>query len=343
MNLDIFNSDAFSLTSLTDSINNLKYIPGRLAQLGIFSRSGITTTTAYLELKDGVLDLVPTTPRGGPGVTTDKSKRRMFPISVPHIQRDDAIMAEEVQNVRAWGSESALETVQGRVTERMGEHTQALEVTEEYARIGAMKGIITYPTGSATADVNLFTLFGVSQEAEVDLNLTATGDTGLLRKAVAGIVRTIANNLGGSPFSGVLAEVSDTFFDALIANEEVRNTFKNTSMASVLRDGYVLPNGDKIFAAFEFGGVIWENYRGAVGSTKFIDDDKAHLFPIGVPGLFKTIDAPADYVETVNTVGKPRYVKQFAMPNDKGINMEIQANNFSYCTRPLTLMKAKIT
>jgi hypothetical protein len=38
--LDIFGNSAFSLTSLTDAINKVPFIPGRLGQLGIFDESG---------------------------------------------------------------------------------------------------------------------------------------------------------------------------------------------------------------------------------------------------------------------------------------------------------------
>ena len=64
---------------------------------------------------------------------------------------------------------------------------------------------------------------------------------------------------------------------------------------------------------------MWENYRGQVGGTAFIDTNKCHIFPLGVPGLFRTYFAPADYIETVNTLGRRLYVKQYDMPNGKGV------------------------
>ena len=70
---------------------------------------------------------------------------------------------------------------------------------------------------------------------------------------------------------------------------------------------------------------------------------KAHLFPVGVPGLFRTVYAPADYVETVNTNGLPRYSKQWLSQNGKRIEMEAQSNPLSYCTRPTSLLLGKNT
>jgi hypothetical protein len=98
-----------------------------------------------------------------------------------------------------------------------------------------------------------------------------------------------------------------------------------------------------VHGAFEFGGIVWENYRGMNGANPMVDANKCHIFPVGVPGLFRTVYAPADYIETVNTVGMPRYAKQWPSANGKRIEMESQSNPLSYCTRPKVLLKGKRT
>jgi hypothetical protein len=40
-----------------------------------------------------------------------------------------------------------------------------------------------------------------------------------------------------------------------------------------------------------------------VGTVDFTDASKAYFFPVGVPGLFRQYNAPADFVETANTIG----------------------------------------
>jgi hypothetical protein len=62
-----------------------------------------------------------------------------------------------------------------------------------------------------------------------------------------------------------------------------------------------------------------------------------------VPGLFRTAYAPADYVETVNTLGRQMYAKQYEMANGKGIHIDTQMNALNYCTRPKALIKGKRT
>lgn len=336
--LDVFNDDAFSVLNLTDAINNLSFIPGRIGQLGLFSETGITTTMAAIENRGDVLELIAPTPRGGPGRTLPKGPRTLRAVVVPHFEINDAVMAEEVQGVRAFGSETVVETVMGKVAERMSIHSNSMEVTHEYSRIGAIKGLVTYADGST---LDLFETFGVAQQDDINLELDSGTNDGSLREAISQLTRLIANELGGVPFSGFHAFTGDEFFDALIKHPEVRDTYRGWAAAVELRQGYTVPNA-KIFGAFEFGGITWENYRGQVGGTPFIESDKAQIIPLGVPGLFRSYMAPADYMETVNTVGKLLYTKQYEMPNDKGVNLDTQMNVLDICTRPRVLLRATI-
>jgi hypothetical protein len=332
--LDIFKSDAFSVMSLTDAINKQPFIPGRAGAVIDWNEEGVTTTVIAIEEVGGTLALVNPTARGGPGSTMGKDKRKIRNLNVPHYQIDDGIYAEEVQGVRAFGQESQVQTVQGMVDLRMGQHVQLkLDPTLEYQRVGAVKGIILNGDGSTL--YNLFTEFGVSPPAEVAFDLTAGSPvSGAVRRVCTGVVRTIANALGGIPYTGVYSFCSDTFWDDLIANAEVRATYLNQMEAQQLRTGTA-------YQQFNYGGITFENYRGSVGATPFIAADKVNIFPVGVPGGFRTVYAPADYMETVNTLGLPRYAKQFPMPNDKGVNLEVQMNALSYCTRPGALILGK--
>jgi hypothetical protein len=72
----------------------------------------------------------------------------------------------------------------------------------------------------------------------------------------------------------------------------------------------------------------------------FIPTAQARLFPVGAPRLFGTYYAPADFVETVNTVGLPVYAKQERMPFDKGVQLHTQSNPLPLCLKPRVLVKA---
>jgi hypothetical protein len=339
--LDIFNDDAFSVMSMAQGMREINYVPGRIGQLGIFNTDSIDTTTFGIEKEvDGELILVPSSPRGGPGQTIGNTKRNLRMLSVPHFQREDAIMADEVQNVRAFNSDRAVETLQGKIAKKAARHSQHFALTEEYHRLSVITtGNLLDADGSVM--YNFATEFGEAMPSEIDFDLdNATPAPGALRKKCASVSRQIADALGGLPYSGVLVLMGKNFADDLFAHEEIRETYMGYQAASQLRSGYI-EKGQKIFSSFEAFDFMWEEYRG--NSLVKVADDKCHIIPLGVPEMFKTIYAPADYIETVNTPGQRLYAKQYAMKNDKGVELEFQTNALQYCSRPKALLRGKRT
>ena len=340
--LDIFKNDAFSVTRMTEAMREVDFVPSRIGQLGLFKPESIDVTSVAIEKADkNGLILVPASPRGGPGSTRDMAKRALRQLGVPHFQRDDAIYADEIQSVRAFGSETALETLIGKIASKAAVHSQDFALTEEYHRLNVIKtGNLLDSDG--TVLYNYANEFAEALPAEINFDLAnATPAEGALRKQCATVVRAMGNTLDGLPFSGVHALCGDAFFDDLLAHKEVRETYKNHEAAANLRSAYVGNGAGGSWGSFEFGGITWENYRG--GGSIGVDTNKCHIFPLGVPGLFKTVYAPADYMETVNRPGQRLYTKQWEMLNGKGVHLEFQMNALHYCTRPRVLMRGRRT
>lgn len=342
--LDIFNQDAFSVVSLTNALRDVKPRPSRLRDLGLFGTRSVNTTMISIERVGDMLKLVSPTPRGAPGETRDMPKRNIRALSIPHFQRDWAVYADEVQNIRAFGTENVLESVMSKVMERIDAETADFDLTTEYSRLGAIQGVVSYADGTS---LDLFSAFDVSQPAEIDFDLDAADPAeGILRQRCTNVIRQMRKALGGIPFVSVHAFVGDNFFDDLLRHAEVRETYKGHSEAAILRDSYVGKNRGEN-PIFEFGGIVWENY-GAIedegdGASMGIGTDSARFVPLNVDQLFQTYYAPADYIETVNTQGQRLYAKQWRMKNDKGIEGEVQMNELHLCTRPNALLRAKRT
>ena len=321
--LDVFNSDAFSVVSLTASILKAPYKPGRIGALGLFRERGITTTVAVVEEKDGQLSLIQTSPRGGPPSTIGVNKRTARSFLVPHLEREGTIYADQIQGVRAFGSESDQQAVQPLVDEQLATLRAMHEVTLEYYRAKALQGIILDADGSTI--YNLFTEFGISQQT-FDIDLT----TDEIRNDAVAIQRLIETELGAEPVSGYRAFCGDDFFDALVANTQVKDSLKYQESA-VLR-------GD-LRGGFVYGGITWENYRGSVGSTAFFPSDEAYAVPEGT-SLFQVNFAPADYLETVGTVGLPVYAKIVRDPElNRWVKVHSQSNPLALCVRPRAVVK----
>jgi hypothetical protein len=333
--LDVFSGDAFSFVSLTDSINKLPFVPGRLGALGLFTEAPVATTSIALEEQSGVLTLVNPTPRGGPGETRPKPLRRARVLKVPHYQLDDNILAEEVQNVREFGPQMQPRSVETYLSGRMEMFTAQLDATTEFQRVGAIKGLIVDRDGNTIYD--LFSEFGVTAVAPI--NFALNNPSTAVRKKCTQLVRTMSQTLGGVAFTEVYALCGDTFWDDLIEHPEVRDTYRYQEGVR-LREGVA-------FSTLRYGGITFENYKGWVGGgtdagdtqTPFIGLNDAHFFPVGAPNLFKTYFSPADYIETVNTLGLPRYAKAIPSDNNKSVRLEMQTNPLSLCLRPRALIK----
>jgi hypothetical protein len=328
--MDVFTQDAFSLRSLTATINALPHKPGRIGQLGLFAEKGINTTTIEVESKAGTLSLIQTSAYGSPVTTVGRDKRTMRPFAVPHLAKGATIQAAEVQNVRAFGAETELQSVQALVTERLAYLKALHEVTIEHLRMGALKGIVL--DADLTTLVNFYTEFGVAQQtydfafADEDLDV---------RNGCVAVLRMIESALGNGVYSGARTFCSPSFFDGLVGHPIVKESFK-------YQEGQVLRTD--LRRGFTFGGITFEEYRGTVGGVAFITDGEAYCFPEGAQvadgPLFQQFNAPADYMETVNTSGLPFYAKQAPDAKfNKFVEIETQSNPLPMCLIPRAVIK----
>lgn len=334
---DVFTSDVFSLRSMTDAINLQPYTPGQIGMLGLFEDRRVATTTVQIEEKAGLLSLVQTTLYGAPAIQSTRENRKMRSFGVPHLALEDTILASEIMNVREFGSTDALQALESVRNDRLAIMARNMDVTLENLRLGALKGTILDADGTTTI-YNLFTEFGVSQVAEYAFDLSNSSAEPM--KTANQIVRSIQDELGDAStmMDHVHALVSPTFMDAFVTNKAVKESYQRfTAVASVGQVGAFLRESYVRKPAFPWGGIMWEEYRGA-SSGPAITTDKAIFFPVGVPGLFPNYWAPADFAETVNTLGLPRYAKAAPDPvMNRWIKVHTQSNPLPLCTRPRTL------
>lgn len=323
---DLFASDLFKVTTLTDALNKLPYKPSRIGQLGLFQDTGVPTTTIVIEERSGKLHLLPSVPRGGPASKMNQGKRTARAFSIPHIPVEDEVLADDLLNVRAFGSDDRETAIATTINERQLVMRQSHEVTLEFLRLGALKGVIIDGDGSTTL-YNLFTEFGIAQ-TQIDFALS--NDATDVRAKCLAVKRAMEAALGAMGYDHVHCLCGKTFFENLISHPIVYATYE-IYMASALQRA-------DLRKGFEFCGIVFEEYPGTVSGTQFVADAAAHFFPVGVPGLFRTYFAPADFVEAVGTIGIPLYSKAHQMKYDRGIELHTQSNPLTMCTIPGVLV-----
>lgn len=327
MMIDPF-KDGFSLTELTQAINILPNMYGRVNELGVFAWRALTTPSATIEMNNGVLTLVPTTPWGGTAPKNKSGKRNVRSFSIPHTPLEDTVLAADVIGIRAFGTENTLETVATRVNEKLQAMKNKIDQTMEWRKIGALKGLVLDADGTTVIE-DYFTAFGVVKKT---VTITLSNASTDVRGKCMEVVRHIEDNLQGETMQRAHALVSQEFFDAFVGHAKVKEAYANYAEAAQ-RIGGDMRKG------FSFGGVTFEEYRGVVDGKRFIDAGKGHAFPIGTTETFSNFGAPADFVETVGTLALPYYARQQNKDFNRGVDLHVQANQLPLVNRPATIVE----
>lgn len=338
LTMDVFRGDAFSAISLTAAVDKLGHVPGVLSRMpGLFVPQPVATEVIMIEERDNAPALIQTTPRGAPPKATGSERRKMRSFNTVRLADSSRISASALQGVRAFGSETELQTLQSEVARRMLLINNKIDLTFENMLLGMVQGLVTDADGSTI--YNWATEFSQSIPAEVDFDLdNASPLRGALRKACATAVRSITRalkGLGGANVQ-VVGLCGDAFFDDLVAHPEVYQT-------------YIYQEGAKLREATAwrevlFGGVLFVNYRGTDdGTTVAVGTDKCKFFPLNA-GIFQVAYSPGESFEFANTMGRERYAMMVIdKDRDMWADIEIYSYPLPVCVQPSALYQARRT
>ncbi len=334
--MDVFEGDAFTIVELTRALETLPYRPALLSGSNLFGPRGARSRTVVIESRDGTLSLIPFSERGSAYEQQVPERRDMRAFVCRQFKKQDVIWASEIQGVRDFGSESAVQQVQAEVARRLRRLRQDAEATFEYHLLNGIQGLVKDPRDHAVV-VDYFAEFGITPAAEIDFDLdNASPAPGALRRRCQALIESVEDSMGGLAAGAVQvrAECGSAFFADLVAHKEVRETYLNTAAAADLRG--------RVADEVSFGGIAFRRYRGGVGFG--VPTDKAWFYPEGIEGLFEICHAPADTFETVNTLGLPLYARTIPdRDRDEWVRIEIESNPLPICTRPQVLRSARRT
>jgi len=335
--MDIFNNDAFRTRELSEGINVIPNMWGRIGELGLFTTKSLRQRQFQIESQNGRLVLVQSSTPGTDVPGSPRGKRNLRDFSTRRFAQERNITAADISGIRAFGTETELVQVIDEVNDRLVDLRSNMDITREYLRSGAISGIVLDADG--TVITNLFTEFGVTQKV-IDFDL-GTGGTDHMAKARE-VLNHIDVNMKGDVKTGVTALCSQAFFDKLMNIADFKDAHKYyTSVVEPLRDD--------VRAGVPWQGINWEQYLGEADvpqedgtflNKKFITDGDVRFVPTGTRQTFRDYDSPADYMETVNTPGQPFYSK--VMPDPKAnryVDVEGQMNTLPVCMRPAILVR----
>jgi hypothetical protein len=337
--LNVFRQDPFTEVSLTEAVQRNPFNPTGIGELKLFEPKPIRTTSLAVEQKQGKLIIIPTSERGSPGVqrTTEKRQARYF--KNPRLAHGDTIYADELQDVREFGTESVMMQLQTEVASRVAGPTglqASMEYTWERHRLGAVQGKLIDADGEILYD--WLDEFGYTRPEPIVFSLYPSTNPsyveGALRQQCNQLVRTVARLSQGAFNAGtrVMGMCGDAFWDALTTSGDVTKTYYNWEAARELRKG-------SAFEAMSFGGIDWFNYRGSDDTVSIaIPSNEVKFFPKNAPGIFSVAYAPGEGFQWANKLGKPLYVIPIIdRERNEWVRFEVKSYPLHICTRPEVL------
>ena len=321
--------DMFSVANLTAAINKLPAIPGKVGAMGLFDEKGVNSTSVVIDEREGRLVLVPNTSRNDDPAPVKAGKRKRRSFETLHLPVARSLLPSQIQGIAAFGQEGTAAPVATVINDNLQELKNSIEATREFQRVGALRGKLLDSDGSILFD--LYKEFEVEQKT-INVNLGAAGTN--VRKACLDAKRYSESKLGGVMVTGFRSLCGPDWFDAFIEHEKVKAAFANYQEAQDRLGGDVR-NG------FTFGGIEFIEYDVTVSSQRFIPANVAQVFPVA-KGVFRMFNAPANYNETVNTLGLPFYSKAEPRKLGKGWDLEAQGNPLAMCLFPEALVELKM-
>lgn len=322
--LDVFGTDNFGLVSMTRAINIMPVQPRRLGQMGIFTPEPINTRTALIEMEKGRLVLINEKPRGGEADVLGGEQGMVVDVKVPHFPLNSTVHADDVEGVRELGTENQFMTVNKLVAKRLATLRRSHEATHELLRVGAIHGKVLNPAGGTILDI--FNRFNIVERTHDFVLSNAATD---MQGEVLSLKQKIEDAMQGEPFDHIHVLCGRLFFKAFIAHAKVREAYQ------YWKDGEMFRSDPR--AGFPFCGVVFEEYHYQVGTKHYLDPNKARAFPVGAD-IYPAYQAPANYIDTVNTLGELIYAKTMVKPDETGVDILTQSNHLPVCVIPGALI-----
>ena len=317
----------FDCTEMTAAVNKLPARPFFFKPL--FEVKGVKTTTVSLDIRKGRIVLIRDSERNtAPESLAGRgAKREWKHLSCAHLAQMDTLAPEDLQDVRACGAPHPLS-----VCALNNPHMQHL-YGNIAAPMGAIKGVVLDADGTTVLH-DIFNTFGATKKTlDISFPKTAADDANPILTSILKAKRHVEAAMGGTPFDHIECIIGSDAYDMLTSHKLVREYFERW-----LSNRENFGNNDYRKRGFPYGGLTFVERSDVVGGQTMVAAKKGHVYPVG-PGIFKQYHAPADWMETVNTIGLEYYARMDEKPKGRGFDLEVQSNPLTLCTYPEALVE----
>lgn len=339
--------ERFSTLELSMAINKRQNEYGLLNSLGLFAEQGIPDRHVKIETRNQTLSIIPTSPVGTPAPADDDPDDRAVIPPIPTFRhaKMHTILAEDLQGVRMFGTDDMPEYPDMKMMEMLDKIQREHRQTKEFLRWQALKGNV-YDVDGSKLLYNVYSLMGETQK-EIDWDLSNNDAVDPILDGNNELLDYLEDEALGEMVTGVVKFCSPGYFDAMLKNKSFREAYKYFSE----QPGEINPNRQMV-RQFNYKGVTYIRHRGTATYKKkdgttvkhtFIPANEAIAVPMGTYECFRTFFGPAEFLETVNTIGQEIYIKPDVMKLDMGIELHSFSHQLNLVTKPRLVVKCTIT
>lgn len=322
----------FTARHLTQTVNEIPNQYGYLEELGYAPGEGVASTVVEIARQGDDIVVLPEVERGGPSSTMGAPKEDGVFLRIPSFPQDHVITPKDVQDwVKKANREIKPVSLEDSLAKRMETMRYRHDLTLEYQRVGAMKGILM--DGNGRQLLNLFEAFGVTQKV-VDFALD--NDDTVVTEKVDEVISYIRANLLGEIMTGVEIFVDKAFFNALVSHPNVEKFYLGYVGAMMLANPDYKPKYGRVF---EFHGVTFREYDAQVTlynktTVPMIANGDGHAIPVGTRDAFQTYFGPPNDIRFVNAEGLEIYMSQEMMKHGAGVELKSESCPLPVFRRP---------
>lgn len=321
--MPLSNDSTFGVRPLTEAINRLPATPTIIRELGIFKPDYRTTTYVQVAARNGQLVLVEAVPRGTPGMPVKENYGDSQTFNMLHLPKNDIVLADDVQNVKAWGSENTAMTVADKVNDKLAAMKADIEFTREHLMLGALMGKLLNADGTTVLE-DIYQRFGLKRAVH---NVELSDSTAQVGKFIDQIKTAQGLKRGGEMVNGWIVLASPAFMQELIYHPTIVEIYSKYQEARVYRDG-------NTSVSFSHMNMDFVQYDHVFPNGVQIPDGEAILLPNGTTSTFREYFAPANFSSAVNTRAQPYYASRVPMKHDMGWELHAQSNPLPLVLRP---------
>ena len=332
---------------LTQEVNRLPNQYGLLNALGFAPFETKSSKFVRIELRNGIIHVLSAEPRGGPADVTPDDVDSGIIVEIPHFPHLETIKVADL--------DGRMEMIDGgmvprdldrELTRRLQRIRANHNITLEYIRIGALRGLIKDGKGRTLYD--LYDAFGITKK-QVTLDLS--DETTDLRAKAEEVNDHIFENLKGETVTTPEWIVSPELFTKWISHPKFEKFWLQAQNSAEHRQLQRPMNGGQWGRAIDvFGVATMREYKGSlpvknaageVVTERNIAANKGHAYPAGTQDMIRTYEAPAYHIDLVNEMPEEDmvFISRKELDHGEGWELKSQSNRLAVVKQPDCLVE----